>query len=68
MIFLFENALGQLVHVVGERIISGTNAIGFIPKTKVSRNKKNAYGRLVCDICPRKKEHIGQGSLWVDTG
>ena len=52
----FANELGRLVNGVGTRMPTGTNTMGFIPKHKVPHDKIPTYARLVCDICPHKKE------------
>ena len=36
--------------------IPGTDTIFFVPKSKVPRNKKVIYVRLVCELCPQKEE------------
>ena len=35
---------------------TGSNTLGFIPKSKVPTGKMPTYGRLVCDIKPNKAE------------
>ena len=46
----FANNLGRLVNGVGTRIPTGTNTMGFIPKSQVSKHKIPTYSCLVCDI------------------
>ena len=52
----FANELGRLANGVGTRIPTGSNTLGFIPKSKVPTRKMPTYGRLVCDIKPNKAE------------
>ena len=44
------NKLGRLLQ--GFKTIKGKNIIFFISKTKVPKNKKVTYTRIVCTICP----------------
>eukprot|EP00957_Ditylum_brightwellii_P185384 14116410-Ditylum_brightwellii.AAC.1 len=52
----FANELGQLANGVGTHIPTGTNTIQFILYSQVPANKTVTYGRIVCDICPKKEE------------
>ena len=52
----FANELGRLANGVGTRIPTGSNTLGFIPKSKVPTGKIPTYCRLVCDIKPNKAE------------
>ena len=36
--------------------IKGTNMVMFIPKSKVPKEKKVTYGKIVCDMKPEKEE------------
>ena len=42
----FANELGQLSQ--GIREVKGTNTVMFIPKSKVPKDKKVTYGKIVC--------------------
>ena len=48
------NELGRLAQ--GYKDIKGCNTFFFIPKSRVPRNKKVTYARLVCAIWPQKIE------------
>ena len=48
------NELGRLAQ--GFENVEGRNTIFFIHKSKIPRNKKVTYGRIVCAIRPQKKE------------
>ena len=49
----FANDLGQLSQ--GIREVKGTNTVVFIHKSKVSKDKKVTYGKIVCEINQKKK-------------
>ena len=49
----FANKLGQLAQ--GIREVKGTNTVIFIPKSKVPKDKKVTYGKIVCDMKPEKE-------------
>ena len=46
--------MGQLAK--GIREVKGTNIVMFIPKSKVPKDKKVTYGKIVCEIKPEKEE------------
>ena len=50
------NEFGRLTNGVGTRILTESNIIKFITRTKVPRDRKITYGNMVCDIRPRKAE------------
>ena len=52
----FVNELGRRANGVGTRMPTGSNTLGFIPKSKVPTGKIPTYGRLVCDIKTNKTE------------
>ena len=49
----FANELGQISQVIRE--VKGTNTVMFIPKSKVPKDKKVTYGKIVCEIKPEKE-------------
>ena len=49
----FANELGQLAQ--GIREFKGTNTVMFVPKSKVPKDKKVAYGKIVCEMNPEKE-------------
>ena len=38
------------------REFKGTNTVMFIPKSKVPKDKKVTYGKIVCEVKPEKEE------------
>jgi hypothetical protein len=52
----FAKELGRLANGLGTRIPKGTNTICFINRNQVPTDRKVTYGRIVCTICPQKKE------------
>ena len=48
----FANELGQLAQ--GIREVKETNRVMFIPKSKVPKDKKVTYGKIVCEVKPEK--------------
>ena len=50
----FANKLGQLAQ--GIRDVKGTNTVMFIPKSKVPKDKKVTYDKIVCKMKPEKEE------------
>ena len=50
----FSNELGQLAQ--GNREVNGENTVMFIPKSKVPKDKKVTYGKIVCKMKPEKEE------------
>ena len=42
--------------VQGIRGVKGTNAVIFILKTQVPKDKKITYGKIVCEVKPEKEE------------
>ena len=46
----FANKLGQIAQ--GTREVKGTNTVMFIPKSKVPKDKKITYGKIVCEMKP----------------
>ena len=50
----FANELGQLSK--GIREVKGTSTVMLIPKSKVPKEKKVTYGKIVCEIKPEKEE------------
>ena len=52
----FANELGRLANGVVTRMPTGSNTLGFIPKSKVPTGKIPTYGSLVCDIKPNNSE------------
>ena len=40
----------------GIREVKGTNTVMFIPKSKVPKDKKVTYGKIVCEMKPEKEE------------
>ena len=50
----FANELGQLAQ--GIREVKRKNTVMFIPKSKVPKDKKVTYGKIVCDVKPEKQE------------
>ena len=46
----FANKLGQQAQ--GIREVKGTNTVMLIPKSKVPKDKKVTYGKIVCDMKP----------------
>ena len=49
----FANELGQLAQVIRE--FNVTNTVMFIPKSKVPKYQKVTYGKIVCEIKPKKE-------------
>ena len=49
----FANELGHLAQ--GIREVKGTNMIMFIPKSKLPKEKKVTYGKIVCEMKPEKE-------------
>ena len=49
----FANELEQLAQGIIE--VKGTNTVMFIPKSKVPKDKKVTYGKIVCEMKPKKK-------------
>ena len=61
----FAKELVQLSQVI--RGVKGTNTVIFIPKSKLSKDKKVTYGKIVCEIKPEKEEEERtrlQGWTW----
>ena len=50
----FANELVQLAQ--GIRTGKGTNTVIFIPKTRVTKDKKVIYGKIVCEVKPEKED------------
>ena len=50
----FAKKLGQLDQ--GIREVKGTNTVIFIPKSKVLKDKKVTYVKIVCKVKPEKEE------------
>ena len=50
----FSNESGQLAQ--GVRDIKGTNTIFFVPKSKVPRNQRVTYRKIICDYKPTKAQ------------
>ena len=50
----FANELGQLSQ--GIREVKRTNTVMFIPKSKIPKDKKVTYGKIVCEMKPEKEE------------
>ena len=50
----FAKELGQLAQ--GIREVKGKNMVMFVPKSKVPKNKKVTYGKIVCKLKPEKEE------------
>ena len=50
----FANELGQLAQ--GIREVKGTNTVMFVPKSKVPKDKKIIYGKIVCEMKQEKEE------------
>ena len=50
----FANDLGHLAQ--GNREVKGTNTVMFIPRSKVPKDKKVTYGKIVCEMKPEKEE------------
>ena len=50
----FAKELGQLDQEIRE--FKGTNTVMFILKSKVPKDKKVSYGKIVCEIKPEKEE------------
>ena len=50
----FANELGNLDQ--GIREVKGKNTVMFIPKSKVSKDKKVTYGKIGCEMKPEKEE------------
>ena len=46
--------MGKLSQDIRE--VKGTNMVMFIPKTKVRKDKKVTYGKIVCKMKPEKEE------------
>ena len=46
--------MGQLAQ--GIREVKGKNTVMFIPKSKVPKDKKVTYGKIVCEMKPEKEE------------
>ena len=51
---IFANELVQLSQ--GIRDVKGKNTVMFIPKSKVPKEKKVTYGKIVCEMKPEKEE------------
>ena len=52
----FANDLGRLAQGVGTRMKSGTNTVFFVHPSKIPKDKKVTYAKLVADLRPLKKE------------
>jgi hypothetical protein len=50
----FANKIGCLVQ--GIQNLKGTDTCFFIKKMLIPNNKRPAYGRIICNFCPQKKE------------
>ena len=47
----------ELVHLAqGIREVKGTNTVMLIPKSKVPKDKKVTYGKIVCEMKPEKEK------------
>ena len=46
--------MGQIAQ--GIREFKGTNTVMFIPKSKIPKEKKVNYGKIVCEMKPEKEE------------
>ncbi len=64
----FANKIGCLFQ--GIRDLQGTNTCFFIQKLQVPTNKQPTYSRIVCNVCPQKKEqnytHLTVGGDGID--
>ena len=64
----FASELGQLAK--GIKKVKGTNAVMFIPKSKVPKDKKVTNGKIFCEMKPEKEEKertiLTVGGNWLD--